>query len=97
MSATYDLHGNMIEETDAKGQTTYYHLKDNLTEKRSPIKVENEIIYYQVVRYEYDLNGNKIAEKYGEEAGKIECYPKSYHTITLTYNANNYSSIKTRL
>ncbi|MHC1748091.1 MAG: DUF6531 domain-containing protein [Cellulosilyticaceae bacterium] len=89
---TYDLQGNMIEETDAKGQTTYYHydLKDNLIEKRSPIKIENEIIYYQVVLYDYDLNGNKIAEKYGEEAVKIECYPKSYHTITLTYNANNH-------
>jgi RHS repeat-associated protein len=85
----YDLHGNKIEETDAKGATTYYayDLQGRLLEKREPLEEKEGQTHYKLTVYIYDLSGNKIEEKYAKEPVGKEGYPTAYHSLYFTYDA----------
>ncbi len=88
---TYDYYGNIIQETDAEGFRALYQydLKGNLTEKREPIKKEEEKIQYKLTLYEYDTEGNKIAERYAKDYVGEKNYPVSYHSLTFYYDKNH--------
>ena len=91
-SYTYNLNGDLLESRDAKGYTTYYRydLLGNLIEKREPVKEEYNKVLYKLTCFEYDLNGNKITEKHGLDFVVEEGYPRSYHSIYLSYDKNNH-------
>ncbi|OFS25005.1 DUF6531 domain-containing protein, partial [Clostridium sp. HMSC19A10] len=88
----YDLHGNIIKETDADGHISLYKydLVGNITEKKTPAeKDDNGNILYNVVYYEYDRNGNKILEKHGIDLIAENDVCLRCHEINFTYDSEN--------
>lgn len=72
-SAEYDLAGNLVEETDGEGRTTYrdYTPDGRLREMLQPAKEQEGEILYRRTAYEYDPNGNLTCERrYGGYWGR---------------------------
>lgn len=64
-SAEYDLAGNLVEETDVEGHTTYrgYTPDGRLQEILQPAMEREGEILYRRTAYEYDLSGNLTCER----------------------------------
>jgi RHS repeat-associated protein len=87
----YDLHGNIIKETDIEGNAILfkYDLLGNLIEKRVPVEEDEAEIKYNVTCYAYDKNGNKILEKHGTTLVSKSEICNSYHQIYFKYDEEN--------
>jgi YD repeat-containing protein len=100
----YDLYGRVTYETAADGSTALYKydLAGNLIEKRVPVEKNidktldksEEKILFRLIRYEYDLNGNKIKELHAKQTvGEADlpntCLSDPWHEISFTYDRNN--------
>lgn len=85
---TYNALGQIIEITDSKGYTTYqtYDLLGNLLEKRVPVDIVDHEVRYQLTRYTYDSEGNKLTEQQGCDLVGEKEYANYYHTLTFTYD-----------
>ncbi|WP_034328740.1 sugar-binding protein, partial [Alkaliphilus transvaalensis] len=89
-SLQYDLYGRITQEKDQEEITTLYKYNQiGIIEKRVAVDKEEGKTKYQVTRYQYDLNGNKITEKHGKEVVGEGEYPKDYHQIDFSYDKNN--------
>ncbi len=96
----YDANSNVVKEIDAKGyqsgstdETRYgtlykYNLAGWLLEKRVPLKIENNEVYYQVTKYVYDLTGKVIEQKTSPQYVTASSEPAAWNTITYTYFDN---------
>ncbi len=93
----YDKDSRLIKEIDAKGylygtdnDTRYgtiykYNKAGWLTEIRKPMKIENSTVYYQIKRYEYDLNGRITQEKFSAEYVTESGEPSNWNVTSYTY------------
>lgn len=96
----YDQNGRVIKEIDAKGYlsgqddssrygTVYsYNLAGWLVEKRSPVKKEGGVVYYQVTAYVYDKTGKLTTQKTSPEYVEIGGEPAVWNTINYLYDRN---------
>lgn len=96
----YDRDGRIIKEMDAKGYlsgqddssrygTVYrYNLAGWLVEKRSPVKKEDSIVYYQVTAYTYDKTGKLTSQKMSPEYVGIDQEPALWNNINYVYDRN---------
>jgi RHS repeat-associated protein len=94
----YDANGHIIKEIDAKGylsgnndETRYgtvmkYNSAGWLTEQRKPVIRGNGVIYYQIIRYLYNKNGQIIENKTSQEYVTLTGEPSRWNTITYEYN-----------
>ena len=87
---TYDLHGNIIKETDISGNVTMYSydLVGNIIEKRVPVDCD-EGIRYSVTSYMYDTNNNKICERQGISLVEANDICNHYNEIRFSYDEEN--------
>ncbi|MCH5262821.1 MAG: AHH domain-containing protein, partial [Lachnospiraceae bacterium] len=90
----YDLRGNCIRRTDARGCSTYYtyDLLGRLVQELVPVGEEASAVTYRKTSYEYDDNGNRIKEirhggNYGAE-GELLTEGEDL-TLTFAYDARN--------
>jgi len=81
---TYDKSGRQITSTDAKGNTTMYTynflgLKE---QEKIPFEVKDGTTYYNILKYEYDKNGNNTCiYKSVNAVGEGEKYSKTEYTF----------------
>nr|WP_241395739.1 RHS repeat-associated core domain-containing protein [Clostridium beijerinckii] len=88
----YDLHGNIIKETDVEGNSTLfkYDLAGNLIEKRVPAEKDNiGNVKYNLTCYAYDKNSNKILERHGINLVSENEICNYYHEIYFEYDEEN--------
>lgn len=97
-SFIYDADGHVIKEIDGKGylsgstdESRYgtvskLNAAGWLTEQRKPVKNQNGTIYYQITRYTYDKNGNKLKEITSQDYVTLTGEPEHWNTITYQYN-----------
>lgn len=96
---TYDLAGNLTEETDAMGYTTSHHydLLGNRIATWKPIESTEEEVWYSVNLFEYDTESNLIREKRGRDKVHYGDYPLRYHELYFTYDKlNRLTGVKDR-
>ncbi len=84
----YDASGNLIEETNRTGYPTFhtYDYLGNCTATWKPIEKQKDDIWYGMTVYEYDTEGNKIAEKRGLDKVKRGEYAKRFHELSFSYD-----------
>ena len=90
----YDLRGNCIRRTDARGYSTYYayDLLGRLVQELLPVGEEASEVTYRKTSYVYDDNNNKISEirhggNYGAD-GELLTEGEDL-TLTFAYDARN--------
>ena len=68
----YNGHGQVIREEDGEGKETLYAYNGLGLKVREQVGIRNEdnVTWYRVIRYGYDLQGNKTEEAYGQEKVK---------------------------
>lgn len=87
----YDRSGNLAEERDSSGGSTYhaYDLLGNCTATWTPVEETGEGILYSVTLYEYDTESNKIRERRGLDKVFRGQEPKRCHELFFTYDSRN--------
>lgn len=88
---TYNNAGNLTEETDAAGYTTYhaYDLVGKRTTTWQPVEKNMEETLYSITVFEYDKESNLICEKRGRDKVLKGCYPIRYHELLFSYDGLN--------
>ncbi len=96
----YDSMGRIIKDIDAKGYlsgsndtTRYgiinkYNLAGWLTERRTPMKMENGKVYYKIEKYNYSLTGRILEESHSADYVLENGEPGSWYALNYTYNQN---------
>lgn len=96
----YNSDNKVIKEIDAKGYLNEiddvirygiekkYNLAGWLIEKKVPLKIENNTIYYQITRYSYNKNGKIIEEKISPEYVSNNSEPSAWNSIIYSYYKN---------
>ncbi|MEE1255056.1 MAG: DUF6531 domain-containing protein, partial [Lachnospiraceae bacterium] len=89
----YDLCGNIIEVRNPQGmegrELFVYNHAGWLSESRKAMQQENGEVRYQLIRYQYDLAGNRISEKRFCEYQSETSDSGIVHTISYDYDADD--------
>ena len=88
----YNGHGQVIREVDGEGKETLYAYNGLGLKIREQVSIrkEDDNTWYRVIRYDYDLQGNKIEEAYGQNEVMENQEPSGWHRIRFGYDKNNY-------
>ena len=88
----YNGHGQVIREVDGEGKETLYAYNGLGLKIREQVSIrkEDDNIWYRVIRYEYDLQGNKTEEAYGQNEVMENQEPTGWHRIRFGYDKNNH-------
>ncbi len=97
----YDLHGNVVKAIHAQGIATgdtdeerigtlySYNYLGWLMESRIPVCEQDGTVLYQLTKYKYDKEGNRIQERQFCEYQTIDSESGIVHTIDYTYDADD--------
>lgn len=91
----YNGHGQVTREVDGEGKETLYTYNDlgwKLKEQIS-VRKEGDTVYYRVIAYRFDNQGNKVEESYGQQEVEKDREPESWHTIHFSYDSNNHLTL----
>ena len=89
---TYDAAGNLAKEQNGEGATTYhtYDLTGNKTATWSPLEEDEQgEIWYRMVQFVYDTEGNKILERRGLDKVRLWEKPSRFLELQFSYDALN--------
>ncbi len=88
----YNGHGQVIREVDGEGKETLYAYNGLGLKIREQVSIrkEDDNTWYRVIRYDYDLQGNKIEEAYGQNEVMEGQEPTGWHRIRFGYDKNNH-------
>ena len=88
----YNGHGQVIREEDGEGKKILYAYNGLGLKIREQVSIrkEDDNTWYWVIRYDYDLQGNKIEEAYGQNEVMENQEPSGWHRIRFGYDKNNY-------
>jgi RHS repeat-associated protein len=87
----YNGHGQLLWEKDGEGKEVFYEYNGLglKTQERVSVRREGDRAFYRVIVYEYDNQGNKTAEAYGQEEAVEGSLPNHWHRIRFSYDRNN--------
>ena len=88
----YNGHGQVTRETDGEGKETLFQYNGlgQLTRQQVSIRRESDTVYYRVICYRYDQQGNKVEELYGKEEVERDADPAEWMRIQFAYDKNNH-------
>lgn len=88
----YNGHGQVIREVDGEGKETLYTYNGLGWKIKEQISVrkEGDTVYYRVIAYGFDNQGNKVEEAYGRQEVEKDREPENWHSIRFTYDRNNH-------
>ena len=88
----YNRHGQVTRETDGEGKENLYEYNGfgQIIRQQVSVRREADTIYYRVIKYSYDLQGNKIEEAYGNEEVEQGADPAMWSLIRFAYDKNNH-------
>ena len=91
----YNGHGQITREVDGEGKETLYTYNGLGWKIREQISVrkEEDKVYYRVIAYSYDAQGNKVEERYGQQEVEKDGEPESWHSIHFSYDKNNHLTL----
>ncbi len=90
-SYRYNGHGQTVWEADGEGTEHFYEYNGLglKSRERVGIRKEKDVVFYRVTAYEYDLQGNKVGEAYGQEEVAGDKDPETWHRISFAYDRDN--------
>lgn len=88
----YNGHGQVTREVDGEGKETLYAYNGLGLKTREQISIrrEGDTVFYRVISYAYDSQGNKAEEAYGQQEVEKGGEPTSWHRIYFSYDQNNH-------
>ena len=87
-SYRYNGHGQTVWEADGEGTEHFYEYNGLGLKSRDRVSIrkEKDVVFYHVTSYEYDLQGNKVEEAYGQEEVAGDKDPETWHRIGFAYD-----------
>ena len=91
----YNGHGQVTREVDGEGKETLYTYNGLgwKTKEQISARKEGDTVYYRVIAYRFDNQGNKVEESYGQQEVEKDREPESWHTIHFSYDSNNHLTL----